>query len=144
MRKGGSLQREVTKLTLLGGKTGGGFIVPVSGVHFSCDSAGLTALLAVKKTLLPQQRKTGIGNKLTQLLCGFHTHTGIHAFRVSCHQKIQMGLHNNHTSVFLDKNKTELSSLDFNNRTSSYPPATLFTVSWLIFTFVFGWSYFFH
>lgn len=109
MRKGGSLQWDITKLTLLGGKTREGFSVPVPGAHFSCDSAGLTALLAVRR-LLPQQRKTGIGNKLTQLLCGFHTDTRIHAFRVSCHQKIQMGLHNNHTSVFLDKNKTMLFS----------------------------------
>lgn len=45
--------------------------------------------------------QASVGGKLTQLLCGLHTDTRIHAWSVSGHQKIQMGLHNNHTSVLL-------------------------------------------
>lgn len=45
--------------------------------------------------------QASVGGQLTQLLCGFHTDARIHACSVSGHQKIQLGLHNNHTSVLL-------------------------------------------
>lgn len=53
---------------------------------------------------------------------------------------MQIGLHNNHTCVFLGKNKMECPSLGSNHRTSSYAPAMFFTISWLpyVHTFVFG------
>lgn len=63
--------------------------------------------LAVRRLDYYREQGQGLGDTLTQLLCGFHTDTGIHALSVSRHHKIQTGLHDNHTSLFLGKNKIE-------------------------------------
>lgn len=64
MRKGGSLQWDVTKPMLLGGKTKEGFSIPVPGAHFSCDSAGLTALLAVRRLYYHSKERQALGTNL--------------------------------------------------------------------------------
>lgn len=119
--------------------------VPCSWTHPSSGSRSILSLLPINSYFLSQltwtlslevrrldyhreQRQT-LGDTLTQLLCGFHTDTGIHALSVSRHQKIQTGLHNNHTSVFLGENKIECPTFVSNHRTSSYTPAIFFTIS---------------
>lgn len=88
---------------------------PIRGTHISHGSPLLSTLCLceppldspINSSFLPQLiwvgSQTSVGSRLTQLLCGFHTDTRIHACSVSGYQKIQMCLHNNHTSVLLDE-----------------------------------------